>query len=169
MATNAIKLAAQIFTVTAAALSANAGGWQDILHPNPDKKADLQNKEFSPGNFGEKEFPQKNFSADKKLEPRDFPRTNFNAGKATVGDKDFPNHSAKKIEKDFQVGNWKGSTQFPSKDAAQAQQVSPMQGQKAPLPTLPELGRGFEKPIFMTEEQARKLIEKLYGPLGGAR
>jgi hypothetical protein len=158
-----------------------AAGWSDILKPD-------YKREFNPGkNFegksfdADKEFTIKSFPAEKTVKSRSFPEHTFRGGKtAPAESKNFVPKESALPEKSFRAGNWEtsnrnfGAKEMPQKQSTLGAKESPLGGKTVPTPEPTELSKqapqadqAAPQPRVMDEETARKLIEKLYGPMGG--
>jgi hypothetical protein len=158
-----------------------AGGWDDILKPNF-KRVYNPEKQFEGKPFAlEKEFTIKSFPAEKTVKPTPFPIQTFRGSKpASAESKTFTPKESSPLEKSYRVGNWQNSERpFRTNEVAQKEsnlssKASPLAGKTVPQPEpsdlskpAPDASKSVPQPRVMDEETARKLIEKLYGPMGG--
>lgn len=158
-----------------------AADWSDILKPN-------YKREFNPGkNFegkafdADKEFTIKSFPAEKTVKSKSFPEQTFRGSKsAPVESKTFVPKQTAPPEKSFPAGNWQsadrifGAQELPQKESPLGTKENPLGNKTVPTPEptdlskqAPQADKAAPQPRVMDEETARKLIEKLYGPMGG--
>ncbi len=167
-----------LFAFPALSLGAD---WSDILKPNYKREFD-PGKSFSGKSFdADKEFTIKSFPAEKTVKSKSFPEQTFRGGKsASAESKSFIPKESVLPEKSFHGGDWQngnhdfGAKELPQKESPLGAKENPLANKTVPTPQPAELSKqapqaekAAPQPRVMDEETARKLIEKLYGPMGG--
>jgi hypothetical protein len=170
-----------LFALLVTPVMSRAAEWSDILKPNYKREFNA-GKNFEGKSFdADKEFTIKSFPAEKTVKSKSFPEQTFRGGKSAPAEsKSFVPKESALPEKSFRGGNWQssdrnfGAKEMPQKESTLGTKESPLGGKKVPTPEptelskqAPQADKSAPQPRIMDEETARKLIEKLYGPMGG--
>jgi hypothetical protein len=174
-------LARALFGLCLIPAVARGGGWDDILKPDYKRVYDPR-KQFEAKPFSlEKEFTIKSFPAEKSIKTAPFPVHTFRLTQSAPADsKSFVPKQSALPENNYRVGNWPNSErsvrtdEITPKESSLSSKTTLLTDTTVPPPesaalskTAPDAAKIVPQPRVMDEETARKLIEKLYGPMGG--